>query len=57
MMVFMEAIVQELVEILKSETDIIAKKAIVTFFIELVLLIFALSLQEVDDSLVENQKA
>ena len=57
MMVFMEAIVHELVEILKSETDIIAKKAIVTFFIELVLLIFALSLQEVDDSLVENQKA
>lgn len=57
MMVFMDAIVHELVEILKSETDIIAKKAIVTFFIELVLLIFALSLQEVDDSLVENQKA
>ena len=56
-MVFMDAVVHELVEILKSETDIIAKKAIVTFFIELVLLIFALSLQEVDDSLVENQKA
>ncbi|WP_171299499.1 hypothetical protein [Enterococcus cecorum] len=54
----MDAIVHQLVEILKSETDIIAKeKAIVIFFSELITFIFALALQEVDDSLVENQKA
>ncbi len=58
MVVFMDAIVHQLVEILKSETDIIAKeKAIVIFFSELITFIFALALQEVDDSLVENQKA
>ena len=58
MVVFMDAIVHQLVEILKSEKDIIAKeKAIVIFFSELITFIFALALQEVDDSLVENQKA
>lgn len=58
MVVFMDAIVHQLVEILKSETDIIAKeKAIVIFFSELITFIFALALQEVDDSLMENQKA
>lgn len=58
MVAFMDAIVHQLVEILKSETDIIAKeKAIVIFFSELITFIFALALQEVDDSLVENQKA
>lgn len=57
-MVFMDTIVHELAEILKSETDIIAKeKAVVNFFIQLVSFIFALALQQVDDSLVETQKA
>lgn len=57
-MVFMDTIVYELAEILKSETDIIAKeKAVVNFFIQLVSFIFALALQQVDDSLVETQKA
>lgn len=57
-MVFMDIIVHELAEILKSEMDIIVKeKAVVNFFIQLVSFIFALALQQVDDRLVETQKA
>lgn len=54
----METIVNELAEVLKRETDIIAKeKAVVIFLMQVVCWIFVQALQQVDDSLVEEQKA